>query len=402
MSDSSKRLDLRFGAFACSVQGFEDPVQPVQQVLRALQTMLEETPDLAGAGIAFDAEAIEQLAQEVARRADLAESNVEITPGLIIVHHGDGRSQAAAESEPAEDESWDRPVLRSDRLRSGSLRASAPQDDAAFDAPDEAPSSEGAAEGYVNIFAPRAAAHTNGRSMFSGDAGEADGYPDAAAETGPAAGDDDPLEARLGRLAEEVGLSRDILRAGGDYSEGEAPGSGLNIFTSGGDSDDHSESLNLFSDPTESDTRESGGDAYDAGPGRSGDTALTRFDLRSRLADPMSPPPEEPEPEPEEVPEVAAAEPYTAEKLAKAAHAKTVEDLIVCSAAWMVLMRGQTKFGRRDVLEVFDKLPGDHPTTLEAKIKGFGKAVRNGHLIAITDGVFGISRSDLEDFQRLL
>ncbi len=60
MSDATKRLDLQFGSFACSVQGFDDPVQPVQQVLQALQNLLEETPELADAGISFDAEAIER------------------------------------------------------------------------------------------------------------------------------------------------------------------------------------------------------------------------------------------------------------------------------------------------------------------------------------------------------
>jgi hypothetical protein len=258
--------------------------------------------------------------------------------------------------------------------------------------------------GYVNIFAPRTSGHSNGHSMFGGDADGSDLDRDAADDPGPGT-DDDPFEARLGRLADEVGLSRDLLRAGdGDDADGGMPGSELNVFSAGQSVDDFAASLNLFSDTPESDTGGSGWGEDERGTGRTPGDALARFDLRSRLGDPMgAPAPEEPEPEPQSAaPEAPAEEPYTAEKLAKAAHAKTVEDLIVCSAAWMVLMKGQTKFARRDVLEVFDKLPGDHPTTLEAKIKGFGKAVRNGHLIPISDGVFGISRSDLEEFQRLL
>ena len=66
MAEGTKRLDLQFGSFACSVQGFDDPGEPVQQVLRAMQHLLEESPDLATTGIAFEADTIEQL--EVSQR----------------------------------------------------------------------------------------------------------------------------------------------------------------------------------------------------------------------------------------------------------------------------------------------------------------------------------------------
>ena len=107
MSATLKRLDLRFGSFACSVQGFDNPVEPVQLVLRAIQHLLEETPELSEAGIAFDADTIETLIEEVARRADLESEDIEITPGLVIVHRGEndrpenfaGDSQGAIEQE---------------------------------------------------------------------------------------------------------------------------------------------------------------------------------------------------------------------------------------------------------------------------------------------------------------
>jgi hypothetical protein len=51
---------------------------------------------------------------------------------------------------------------------------------------------------------------------------------------------------------------------------------------------------------------------------------------------------------------------------------------------------------------VFETIPGDHPKTLEARIKGFGKAVRNGQLVAIGDGVFGLARTQLERFESVL
>ena len=72
------------------------------------------------------------------------------------------------------------------------------------------------------------------------------------------------------------------------------------------------------------------------------------------------------------------------------------------AAAWMVLIQGQTTFKRRDVVEVFETIPGEHSKTLEARIKGFGKAVRNGQMIMVEEGVYGLSRTELERFQLLL
>ncbi len=111
MPGTTKRLDLQFGSFACSIQGFDDPVQPVQQVLQALQNLLEESPELADAGISFDAEAIERLVGEIARRADIAEENVEIIPGLIIVHRGGDAVAGDREAFGDEDKAWSQPFV---------------------------------------------------------------------------------------------------------------------------------------------------------------------------------------------------------------------------------------------------------------------------------------------------
>ena len=51
MASGGKRLDLQFGSFACSVQGFDDPVTPVQQVLQAMQ--LAEKTDRPALGVYF-------------------------------------------------------------------------------------------------------------------------------------------------------------------------------------------------------------------------------------------------------------------------------------------------------------------------------------------------------------
>lgn len=322
MSSAGKRLDLRFGAFACSVQGFDDPVQPVQQVLRAIQHLLEESPELADTAINFDAEAIEQLIGEVARRADVDESEVEIVPGLIIIHHGAGGDLAR----PRDEDDW----------------AAAP-----------AGATEGEPEGgYVNIFAAGAAG------------------PEAADSGSPA----DDFAERLRRMAQDDGGYRwgeDETAAPDATTTDVADEMPLNLFAAtapaNGEPAEAASLHNLFAPPPPGEDEPMPvGEASGNGPG----------------------------------PEAEAG--YTAAGLAERAGAQSVADLMVAAAAWMVLIQGQTRFTRRDVLDVFATMPGEHDRSLEARIKGFGKAVRNGQLVIIEDGVFGLSRAELERFQALL
>ncbi|MEM7056206.1 MAG: hypothetical protein AAF557_01330 [Pseudomonadota bacterium] len=79
-----------------------------------------------------------------------------------------------------------------------------------------------------------------------------------------------------------------------------------------------------------------------------------------------------------------------------------VSDMLAGSAAWLTLVQNKSKFTRREVMEIFDTIPGDHPKTLEARIKGFGKLVRSGTLILIDDGVFAMAQNERERFQKYL
>lgn len=356
MARGAKRLDLQFGSFACSVQGFEDPVEPVQQVLRTLQHMLEETPELATAGFAFEADTIEQLIEEVGRRAELDDSEIEIVPGLIIIHHGGLKRDAhAAGADTDSDEARDEP-------------------------------------GYVNIFAPSAHA--------AGEVPEYEPFEDAE-ELETVAGDDAAPEHagliadRLGRAASgDANMPRDIFA-----EPAEGVGSDGNVFAdaaAGEESAAHpSSSVNFFSTPLDPVRRSASN--RDESPSEVEEAVAVRlFPGRDGGA-------EDPDVEDEAPDEPAeAAEETTATGLAEKVAAESVPDLIVSAAAWMVLFKGQTTFSRKDVLGVFDTMPGEHAKSLEARIKGFGKAVRNGQLVMIEDGVFGLSRKELKRFQDVL
>ncbi|MHA1529265.1 MAG: hypothetical protein ACTSVG_09600 [Alphaproteobacteria bacterium] len=421
MPDTTKRLDLQFGVFACSVQGFDDPVQPVQQVLQALQNLLEETPEIADAGISFDAEAIERLIGEVARRADIAEENVEIVPGLIIVHRS--RDNAAAGKPEAVDarydegeddgeggEAWSRPFVAGAADTGDTEPLGAEPADAEIMGESREPEADEDAEpAYVNIFNPGAGA----------GAGDDDGSgPDSApfgdtAETDPAGADphaaveDDQDDAPPRDIfADTGGSASDSV-----FADPMAANTGAEPVDEAADEDDP---VNFFAAPDQAD--EGGSEPGGAGPGDvdPGDHDNVFTSIDSEDAGEVAPEePGEPDGEPERVeslfgrsedqPEVEEAdEGYTAAGLAQAAGAETVAELMVTAAAWMVLIQGRTTFTRRDVIEVFETIPGEHSKTLEARIKGFGRAVRNSQLVMVEDGVFGLSRTELERFQLLL
>jgi hypothetical protein len=410
MPGTTKRLDLQFGSFACSVQGFDDPVQPVQQVLQALQNLLEETPELADAGISFDAEAIERLVGEIARRADVAEENVEIVPGLIIVHRS-GDKAAAGDPEALDagydegEEAWSRPFIAGaadtgDTETPGSEPAGAD----VIEESHELEAVEDAEPGYINIFAP--GAHADVDTVDEPGSGRLG----AAAETDDA---DIDLHAVTEDGPEDAPPARDIFADTGESAGGSVFADTMAANT-GAEPVDEDDTVNLFEDPDQAD--ESGDTPGDSGPRDVGpgdfDNVFASVDPEDAGEDAQEEP-GEPDEESERVeslfgrsedqPEVVEAdEGYTAAGLAQTAEAKTVADLLVSAAAWMVLIQGQTTFTRRDVIEVFETIPGKHSKTLEARIKGFGKAVRNGQMIMVEDGVFGLSRTELERFQRLL
>ena len=88
--------------------------------------------------------------------------------------------------------------------------------------------------------------------------------------------------------------------------------------------------------------------------------------------------------------------------LAERAGAQSVSDLLAVSAAWLTLVEDKPRFTRREVMEAFERLPGDHPRTLEARIKGFGNLVRSSTLILVGDGVFAMAETERDRFQAMI
>lgn len=98
----------------------------------------------------------------------------------------------------------------------------------------------------------------------------------------------------------------------------------------------------------------------------------------------------------------APQERISPEELAERAGAETVPEMLCSSAAWLTLVEQRSNFGRREVMEVFDRIPGEHPRTLEARIKGFGKLVRSGSVVLVDDGRFALSSEEKARFRELI
>ena len=80
--------------------------------------------------------------------------------------------------------------------------------------------------------------------------------------------------------------------------------------------------------------------------------------------------------------------------IARVAGAESVPELLTAAAAYLTLVKEQNQFTRREVMTVFDQLPGEHSRSLEARIKGYGKLVRNGQLVLVGDGLFALSQAE--------
>ena len=101
-----------------------------------------------------------------------------------------------------------------------------------------------------------------------------------------------------------------------------------------------------------------------------------------------------------EVPaETTRADTSTPAYFVEVSSAETVPDLLAAAAAYLTLGEGRARFTRREVMDVFDALPGDQPRTLEARIKGFGRLVREGTLVLVEDGVFAMSHQARARFE---
>lgn len=108
------------------------------------------------------------------------------------------------------------------------------------------------------------------------------------------------------------------------------------------------------------------------------------------------------EPDEEDLPPPRSFADVSAEELAKRARAEAPAELMAAAAAWLTVVRGHGSFTKREVLELFEALPGDHPRTAEVKVKGFGRLVRNGQVKLGDDQRFRLTEAERDRYEALL
>jgi len=578
MSDRERRVDLRFGDFALSVQGFEDPVAPMKRVLRLVQRVVEDTPEISRMRLAFDEEMAESLLEDLKARLGLPEERLEVTPGLIIATYPDHAAGAPSDAAPISAHSAAEPVSDAPVLDAGSepydesepesehqsepalglpgereaisaeaddpwdedlhhdadapAHAAGPAADplsateSAFGRREEAETDLDPAETMdpsplaahlvrtgeprvVNIFdAPEIASPAPPDGPQDDDAGmpadrfHHDDLADDVAEeqAGGHAGDqardpaadapardlfrdrDEPARQRGFERLREPDEQPPSDRAFNIFADPDAPAAPspraseprqdpnperpLNIFDTPRDAGHEPDIENTppprqtpppwpgldlsqhqpdapplrrtsepmheaepEAEPDQGDQRAGGSSRFDKLVARYRSETETEtergtepaFDAESDFgapswqtqppADGASDPGGEPaeygqgsyeEPAYDDVAEGGIDTDITAAELAELDGASTVTDLLAIAAAWLSIVQGQDRFARRDVMAVFDEIPGDHPRSLEARIKGYGKLVRNGVIELVDDGYFALSDDQRERYTRLL
>lgn len=492
MTDEPKRVDLRFGDVAISVRGFDDPIGPVKQVLRFVQRVVEETPELTKLSLTLDDDEIASLVENVSHQLEMRDGELEITPGLIVAAKSavaETEEQAPApvppmaepvvepsEAAPVEDYAEEEPEPEPEPVAEYLESMSGPDaSERIFEDVDPEPANvsdelQAEAEAHRDFGAaieppyeaePEPEPEPRVINIF-GDPSERRRAPEPEAET--------PLRRRP--EAAEGGDPLSFLRRRKDSTEApqeDAPAAetATNIFAEPEATPVESAETGLGGMTDRNDWQEEAPSTEIAEPEpASVNIFADNADVAPAEPAPLDPAPVEaefdrqsilraPEPDAELEPDLGAAPPPTkgssrfealvaryrrdpgqseeAEPagsamaprptmespagelnapaasggispgdLAQSAGATTVPELLGAAAAWLSVIKGQNRFARRDVMAVFDEIPGDHARSLEARIKGYGKLVRNGVLVLVDDGMFALSEDERERFKDLL
>lgn len=361
MVGTPRRLDVCLGDFAVSIQGYDDPLAVLEEVLKLAQKAAAETPDLLNSMAGFDEATIGEVIERVARRTGVDADSFGAVPGLVLVHRGAETDGGMAAIRNAVE---------------GGLDAAAE---------DEAEDHEAA----------------------------------AASTTAASSQEDDPIEALRRRFEE-----RDEPEPDYGVTPEWDPAPALSAEAPAGDeSEDDDVVVNIFAAPKPDAAAETprhrplfpprpaGADPakpvqMPEAPDRhvEGGILGDRFQnllkrVHGRDAVPDAP---EGKPKPAGAASIPGRDRMTPADVATAAGAEDANDAILSAAAFLTVIRRQARFTRRDIMKVVEDIPGEFPRTLETQIKGIGKLVRNGSLKRVDDDHYGLSRELIEKFEEVL
>ena len=98
MADQGKKVEVRFGAFTCSIEGYDNPVEQMREILGMMQRMISETPALAEADPDFDASQIQNAMSEDGDGADAGTA-----PGVVVIRNTSAESESSQDTDNIEE-----------------------------------------------------------------------------------------------------------------------------------------------------------------------------------------------------------------------------------------------------------------------------------------------------------
>ncbi len=493
MADTGKRVEVRYGAFSCTIAGYDDPVAQMRDVLVLMQRMITETPALGETDAGLDDDQFARLDDALADWRASADDR-----GVIVIRSGQRIAGDTEDAEiladadhPAAGEAAPNPSAAifsapAAAVAEAAFAASMATDEADASSGDDSPSEAEAPlggrapeepSGQAALFAAPAAEIAEEASSGGGIAAEPADPDDDAEDAEPVWGDEAAAErvqpagageaepirgAELGPSpadappevdgSEDQGGEEELSPDGTSAApwshvpparaEREAePSRRINIFApppvdaplpeeqnAGGATPPAEPLASLRHAPTGPVADLTPAEPWDEGEGGDPDEVLddgagdwTAAEPRSRssaetdgseagsaestenrLAALITRYQSGMHERETAAAQHAAEDGVTAAELADRAGAAEVADLLAVSAAWLTLAGGHSRFTRRQVMEIFETLPGEHQRTLEARIKGFGRLVRSGTLMAVEDGAFAMPAPERERFRELM
>ncbi|MEM6357344.1 MAG: hypothetical protein AAF844_16905, partial [Pseudomonadota bacterium] len=84
MIEGVKRVDVRLGNFACSLQGFDEPGPVLAAMLAAVRDAIDAGPVPEGTPETLDDAAVAQLLEEAAAASGMPADELEVARGLLV------------------------------------------------------------------------------------------------------------------------------------------------------------------------------------------------------------------------------------------------------------------------------------------------------------------------------
>ncbi|MEL6227094.1 MAG: hypothetical protein AAFR01_08760, partial [Pseudomonadota bacterium] len=96
MAETGKKVEVRYGAFACTIEGYDNPVEQLRGILGEMQQMIAATPQLTPITEGSEAEEIEEA-------LDTSERAEDPSPGIVVIRDGAAAGTTAARPDDASD-----------------------------------------------------------------------------------------------------------------------------------------------------------------------------------------------------------------------------------------------------------------------------------------------------------